>query len=370
MSPLYADRAESFVSEIFDHYREWYNQRKYPSKDSENLIIRTKELVQLICPDATSDRFGLRDMAAIQKHLLSRIIHRKGKDKHLAATTIQKVIGCIKTAFRLASNDGLCEAADYGRIFCFKPAEAWCTQAAESEEYRLIEEWEVEPVLRRLIEMYADMVFLLFSTGMRPSELCNMTWGNLTYERNTKTGKIHLVYKPSWWKTKNKTKKKREGRILVFTDEEAAIIEKYRKYNTKYIFTPLLAYEQKNEQRRKNRKSKVYGKQKQGRATGKKVKSLNEKVDPKTLGKRVKAAAVAAVKAGELTEDWTSYCLRHRFVTVTREEYGVEYTQHAAGHAHPYTQDIYDHSRLSVLMDLAEKRETPKTESQQGNQPA
>lgn len=319
------DEKAATISTLFSAYTHSYQTRPRYSRTDLNRIKHTLSVILETVSDIRIKDFGIIEMKKIKDRLLSSTFKHGGKEQHYSRSYINKILGTIKTAFRFGANELICSENDWMRIKCLDLVRAGRTQARESEGYRLITDEEFSAVLPYLQPFYRDMITLLESCGMRPSELCSMRGDEIDRSKDI------WVYTPSHHKTATRGKQ----RYIAFTKEERKLLEKYM--NDGYLFTPERAVRE------------------QGR-TRANPSSLRDFIDPLSLSKRLKDAVRKAIKAGKLKEPWTLYNLRHKAITRIRVKYGVEYAQHFAGHSTILTQQYYDHSAESMVTKLAETR--------------
>lgn len=169
----------------------------------------------------------------------------------------------------------------------------------------------VNTTLKYMRQPYADMVRLIRSACLRPSELLRLR-------------KKDIVVKKGCWVVNIKSKTERYGyeRIIVFTPNEQAILKKWIQKDSDILF-----------------KTRFGG-----------------PCSYYSLKEAIKMGIKRANEAGEHVPYWTSYQLRHAAFTENVKKYGVEVASKLAGHSNLNMARIYDHSTESILIDLAQKR--------------
>lgn len=168
----------------------------------------------------------------------------------------------------------------------------------------------VEATLKYMVQPYIDIIRLIRSACLRPSELLNMR-------------KSDIEIKDGCWVVRVKSKTERYGysRIIVFNQNEQEILKKWIKEDSEVLFYNI---------------------------KGNPIRELN-------LGMALRVALRLAEKRGEKIPKWTAYQLRHAAFTENVEKYGVEIASKVAGHANLNMARIYDHSTESILIKLAQE---------------
>lgn len=162
----------------------------------------------------------------------------------------------------------------------------------------------VERTLKYMSPQKADIIRLIRSACLRPTELFRLRKSDI----HIKDGKW-VAYIPS------KTARFGYSRIVVFTESEIAILQKW-------ITTEDIIF----------------------------------KGTARYLSIVVSKAIKKANANGENIPKWTPYQLRHSAFTQNVEKYGVEVAAKLAGHSSLNMAKIYDHSTEGILLKLAEQR--------------
>lgn len=169
----------------------------------------------------------------------------------------------------------------------------------------------IQATLKYVQQPYADMIRLIRSACLRPSELIRMR-------------KSNIIIKDDCWVVRVKSKTEHHGypRIIVFDTEEQRILQKWIREDDDVLF------------RTKN----------------------NTPCSYIALKEALESALKRAKKAGEEIPHWTLYQLRHTAFTENVKKYGVEVASKLAGHANFDMARMYDHSTEDILISLAQKR--------------
>ena len=162
----------------------------------------------------------------------------------------------------------------------------------------------IEHTLRYMSPMYADIIRLIRSACLRPTELFRLR-------------KQDIEIKNGQWVAHIPSKTERFGysRIVVFTEYEISILQKWIK-DEGIIFPCTARY----------------------------------------LSVVVSKAIKKANANDEYIPKWTPYQLRHTAFTENVKKYGIEVASKLAGHSSLNMARIYDHSTESILLELAKHR--------------
>lgn len=172
----------------------------------------------------------------------------------------------------------------------------------------------VEATLKYMKQPYVDIIRLIRSACLRPCELLRIR-------------KSDIEVKDGCWIIRVKSKTERYGysRIIVFNQQEQAILKKWIRENSEILFLT---------------------------NHGNPVKQIN-------IVQNINKAIQVANSRGENIPKWTAYQLRHTAFTENVEKYGVEIASKIAGHADLNMAKIYDHSTESILIKLAQEARKP-----------
>ena len=211
----------------------------------------------------------------------------------------------------------------------------------------------------------AAMVQLQRMTGMRPSELCAMTVGDI--DKTREHGLWHYVPKSQ------KTEAHIGAIPIPLGKPEQALLEPYlkSKKSSAAIFSPRTAMAEWHDERRKNRKTTVLPsqqKREQQRAKNPAERQPGEFYDRNSY----RVAILHAIKKGNKTlpEDqkipkWSPYQLRHANATAVEKEAGLDKAQAVLRHTTASTTKRYAHGQLAIAEEVARKRVNPFADSLQ-----
>ena len=202
------------------------------------------------------------------------------------------------------------------------------------------------------------MVIVQRLTGMRPSEVFNMTVGEIVKDADPELW--HYVLKS------HKTEKRTGiGKIVPLGKAEQELIAPYleSKKPEEAVFSPRAAMAERNAERRANRRTKISPSQ-QSRNVERSTKPsrYKETYNRDPYGQAVKHAIAKANKHlpdEERIPNWFPYQLRHTAATETESEVGLDEAQAQLGHKTANTTRRYSKAQLKIRENLARNRRNP-----------
>ena len=218
----------------------------------------------------------------------------------------------------------------------------------------------VERTLFFMRPMLQVMVIIQRQTGCRPSEVCGMTVGDIIKDAA-----------PDLWyfvPASHKTERFIGKKALPINVEEQALIAPYLegKKPTDAVFSPRIAQEERHDEQRANRKTKITPSQEarnRERAENP-ANRIGEFYDSGAYRKAIEYAIRKGNKVlpdGEKIPHWTPYQLRHTNATEISRTVGKDEARAQLAHTSVRTTEIYDHSDLKIREELARNRKSPFT---------
>jgi len=212
----------------------------------------------------------------------------------------------------------------------------------------------------------AAMVQIQRMTGMRPSELCAMTVGDIDKTRDSEL----WHYIPGGQKTEEYI-----GAIPIpLGKPEQKLLAPYleNKKPSEAVFSPKTAMAEWHVERRKNRKTKVspsQQKREQQRAKKPAERQPGDFYDQSSY----RVAVANAIEKGNKTlpEDqkipkWSPYQLRHAQATDLEKREGLDTAQAVLRHTTANTTKRYAHGQLVIAEEVARKRANPFADNPTG----
>ena len=247
--------------------------------------------------------YGTRRCAEMQHADMLTVRDRLIAGK-LSRATVNAYVGRMKLMWTWAMDEGLVTATQKAELTQLRRLRAFRTEAREPAPVTAVDDDVVERTCRQLAQNTADMVRVHRLTGMRPGEVCAMSWEDID------TGRTPWVYRPR----EHKNDWRMKDRAVLIGPKARAILKKYRRFPRP--FSPFAAIEV--EMRRKE--------------SGKSYSSVpNEPRERWTTAQYLAAVKRAALRAG-FEKGWAVNRLRHTFATSVRRSHGLVAAGALLGH--------------------------------------
>lgn len=259
--------------------------------------------------------FGPKKLAAVREAFI-----RKGWSRPYINSQIGKLI----RAFKWAVAEELAPAGVYQSLKTLSPLRRGHCSAPEPEPREPANPEHVAATIPYLPPHVRAVVELLRHTGMRPSEVCKMT-----FEQIDRSGVV-WIYRP----TKHKNAHRGQHRMVALGAAARAVIEAHLAARTfgdaEVLFSPRRQREELFTVMRAKRKTKVQPSQiSRKKATGTGKRLPGERFNANAIGHAVgKACQKAEVPL------WSPYQLRHLKGAELREKFSLEHVRAALGHSH------------------------------------
>lgn len=359
------------VAEVLLAFME-YAKEYYVDPDGkptkELLVIRYAiRPVRELYPCTPAAEFGPLALKSVRQSMI---------DAGLSRALINRRIGVVKRIMKWAVAEELIPPSVSEALRAVSGLERGRCQAREAPPVKPVSDEVVDATLPHLPPHVQAMVELIRYTGMRPGEVCTMTLNQI--ERGKE-----WIYRPA----RHKTAYHGKGRSIPLGPNARAVLTDFLAGQVlepdQPIFSPRRAREERFEEMRANRKSKVQPSQ----VSRKKPRPERMPTERYTPGAISHAVAVACDKAfpppppinrqkGEsmarwkerLTEEqrdqlgawqrehrWHPYQLRHSYATRVRKQHGLEAAQVMLGHSRADVTQIYAEKNESMAVTIAEK---------------
>jgi len=297
--------------------------------------------------DQPADAFSYQNLRTVRSEMV-----RSGR---FCRDMINKYTGRIRTAFSWGVENGIVDPGTLAKLRILRPLERGEPGTFDHDEREGAPIEVVAITLRYTSPTVSAMAQVQTMTGLRPSELCKLTVGDI--DRSDPDGWVYVL---KHHKTARKTGKKKS---IVFGREEQKLILPYLidKKPENAVFSPRTAMREHFTQRRAKRQTPVQPSQveRDKRNVGFIDQSVNEFYDSDTYRKAIEYAIKAARRAGEDVPHWVPYQLRHTAGTETSRTLGREKAQILLTHKTSAMTARYDHSEVAVLKELARNRVNP-----------
>lgn len=272
-----------------------------------------------------------------------KVIRQQMIQAGLCRSLINRRVDRVKRMFRWAASEELAPVSVYESLRTLAGLRRGRTEARESDPVRPVDPAVVDATLPKLPTHVRAMVKLMRFTGMRPSEVCRMTLGQID-----RAGEI-WTYRPTTHKTATLGK---DRAIPLGPRARAVLIDHLRGRvlaPDAPIFSPRVAREERFAEMRARRVSKVQPSQVDRRADNPK-RLPAEWYTTCRIAHAVKAAAEKAKVA-----HWHPYQLRHLFASEVRKAAGLEAAQVLLGHARADVTQVYAEKNLDLAVATAAK---------------
>jgi integrase len=213
--------------------------------------------------------------------------------------------------------------------------------------------WEhVEATLPYLPPHVATIIKLMWFTGMRPAEACQMRLADI--DRSV----VPWVYRPQSHKTAHHGRQ----RLIPLGENARGVLAEYlqgRSLNPDdLLFSPERQQRERFERLRANRKTRVQPCQTSRRAF--RPKKLPGEVFTATVISRAVHLACTKYNAKQVEKDknhkdirWFPYQIRHAYGTRVRKDFGLEHAQVSMGHSQASITQVYAQRDLEKAVEVA-----------------
>jgi integrase len=264
-------------------------------------------------------------------------------DAGLARGLINRRVDRIKRVYRWAAAEELVPVNTFEALRTLAGLRRGRTEAREREPVKPVAEEVVRSTLPHLPPHVRAMVELIWYTGMRPSEVCRLTLGQID-----RAGPL-WVYRPAAHKTAHHGK----DRVIPFGPNARSVLVAFLKGRAlnpeEPLFSPRRAREERFADMRATRRTKVQPSQLCRRKRAPK-RAPGEWYTPEAV---TRAVAIASKKAG--VEHWHPYRIRHSFGTRVRKAHGLECAPVLLGHSHANVTEVYAERNVALALEVAAK---------------
>lgn len=267
-----------------------------------------------------------RTLAASFDSLALEAVRDTMIESGLARTTINERIRVLKRLFKWGIRKKLVPATVVGELMSVEGLKRGRTKARETDPVRPVPEEHIEAVLPLVSRHVKGMICLQLLTGARPGEVCIMRRADLD------TSGSVWVYRPR----RHKNQYRGQSREIYLGPKAQAIAQEFflPSLDT-YLFSPMLAREERYRELRLKRKSKVPPSQ-LCRRKAKPSKLPGKRYTTYSYRRAIQVACeIATVPA------WSPHQLRHNAATKMRKDHGVELARIILGHKSAFTTEIY-----------------------------
>ncbi len=330
------------VVELLDRYLTYLEARA-----SDSMLEGAKQVIRLLrdqCGFASVEDIRPATMRAIQKTLIER-----GNCLNTIKDRMTRIRAILRwgVAEELVSPDVLarCKAVT-------PPTEHEGVRITEGREP--VDDALVSATLPHLSPVLADMVVLQRLTGMRPGEVCAMTWAQIDKSSAAKDGMWH--YRP----VRHKTKRMGKPRVVGLGPESQAVLLKYAHRDPALpIFSPRESERQRLAEVHEKRQTPMTPSQaKRAERAARRADTRRRRPGEGYTPCSYRRAITRALEQAGL-EHWHPHLLRHARGTELAGNGGLHLAQAALGHADQRMAQHYAHlHRQTALLAQAAQTES------------
>lgn len=317
-APIVGPAASLSVADLASAYLEHVAEYYGDSRERGNIRDSLKPLLRMLADDLAAD-MGPAKLKAVREAMVSGSwlteVERKKRAKagHLVGLcrkTANQRTGRIVRMWRWAAENELVPASVWHALQAVEGLRAGRSKARESTPVPPVPILNLAKTLGKLSPVVAAMVRVQLLTGMRPGEVCRLSW-----EEIDRKGAV-WVYRPA----KHKTLHHGHGRAIAIGPRAQRILCRY-KTDSGPVFSPHGA----------NARSQQY--------------------TPMTYGREIQRGAA---RAG--VPHWTPNQIRHTAATEIEEQHGLDAARAALGHRTQDITKVYAAADLSIASKVAHAR--------------
>jgi len=320
------------VNGLSDRFIEWacgyYVKDSKPTNQVLLIRLAMKVLRELYGRDPASS-FGPLALRTCREHFIKQ---------QLARTECNRRTRIIVQAFRWAVENELIPAVNLEALKAVKGLPKGRSAARESEPVRPVPDAHVDAILDHVSAQVRAMVELERLTGMRPNEVVQLTTGCLN------------MAGPCWEYTPphHKTEHFEKGRVIMIGPRAQEVLKPWlRSALNEPLFQPREAMEALNEERRAERKTKLWPSHIEHQASKRKPDPERVPADRYTVNSYRRAIHRACDKAK--VPRWSPNQLRHLASTKLRRQTGdLDAVRCVLGHSDADTSAIYAEKDLQA----------------------
>lgn len=269
--------------------------------------------------------FGLRQLKTLREQMIASGLARK---------TINDRINRVVRLFGWAAEEELCQAEIYGALRALHALKLGRSAAKEGKRVLPVAWAYVEAVLPHVTRPLAGMIELLWHTGMRPGEVCQLRPADLD-----RSGSVWF-YRPRSHKTQHFGRE----RVIPIGPRGQEVLKKFlSRVPTPAadapLFSPRDAMAELRAARRKSRKTPLWPSAEKRQARDRKHLPKKQPSDAYTPSS-FQGAVSRACKAASIPP-WSPNQLRHAAATRIRKEKGLEAARTVLGHASAAVTEVY-----------------------------
>lgn len=323
------EQEENSVADVVARYLEfaerWYvGPDKAPTREVEHVRVAARPLLKSY-GTLSMGQFGVRELKTVREGLI---------DGGLVRKTINDRMNRILRIFAWAAEEELCRPEVHASLRALQPLKRGRSQAKESRRVLPVSREHVEATLLHVSRPVAGMIELMWRTGMRPGEACQLRPSDLD------TSGSVWFYRPR----SHKTDRFDRERVIAIGPEGQEILRRFLRRVPPPdpelpLFSPRDAMAEISATRRSNRRTPLWESHRRAQTRKRRRRPRKQPGQAYTPNSFLGAIKRACVVAG--VPPWSPNQLRHAAATRIRRELGLEAARAVLGHSSAAVTEIY-----------------------------
>ena len=309
------------------HVESYYRKNNKPTQQQHRIKRALRPVRDLYGHSLLRD-FGPKALKAVRETFV-----RDG----LVRRYVNHLVGCVKQWIKRCVAEELAPSSSYHALQTVVGLKKGRCEAKEGKMVHPVAWSTVKRTLPYLNRQVRAMVLLQWWTGARSEEVCMIRPCDIDTR-----GEVWLYFPQT-----HKTEHHGHHRIIYLGRRGQSVLRPFlQRKSTAYCFSPKEAMEERAEERRKRRKTKVQPSQR-NRRKGNPKKQPRDHYDRCSYHRHI---ASRCKQHG--IEHWHPHQLRHARATEVRKLFGLEASQIALGHASMSITEVYaqKHSELGIAV--------------------
>lgn len=313
------------AAEYLDHAERYYSVAGKPTKEFGEIRRAVALLLELFDALPVAE-FGPRALSQLQQHMCS---------KGYARIFINHQVGRIKRMFRWLCREELTPADLYHRLSTVSGLRKGRTTAREPEPVQPVDWNDVAQTLPWLSPTVATMVQVQYLCGMRPGEVCLMSWETIDRSRPD----LWLYFPPS-----HKTGYLGHSLTKPVPGPAQQLLRDYlHKGPREFLFSPRDAFRWRISQTARSGECRSI------------PSRIRDHYDTGSYAHAIVYGIQKAARQGVCLNHWHPHQLRHAIATSVRQIAGEEAAQVWLGHANIATTGRYTAKQIRELEQVSKR---------------
>ncbi len=327
----------------------YYSKLGQPTQEYVDMKYALRPLRALYGKTLVRD-FGPLALKAVRQYMIDH--------EDLSRGVINNRINRIRRVFKWAVSEQLAPSGTYEALRAVTGLRRGRTEAREAKPVMPVPQQHVDATLPFMSRQVAAMVELQRLAAMRPGEVVLMRGCDIDM-----SGAVWL-YRPHG----HKSEWLERDRVIPLGPKAQQVIKPFLKLSTTaYLFSPKDAEAERNEARRRERKTPMTPSQTKRKSKKQPKRAKRDRYDRDSYRRAITYAIkkanryrqdVAARDGTSLVEipHWCPLQLRHSRATEIRRDFGIEAAQVVLGHVRADVTEVHAERNLALAMKIANER--------------